>query len=79
VSNHVNIEVPDDEQYKRIKRVKNEHGLTWRGMLIHAADDLETPAGGNRWFASLSDAIHARPQNASRSGVRTRALLSLTP
>jgi len=25
--------------------VKNEHGLTWRGMLIHAADDLETPAG----------------------------------
>jgi len=24
--------------------VKNEHGLTWRGMLIHAADDLETPS-----------------------------------
>jgi len=22
VSNHVNIEVPDDEQYERIKRVK---------------------------------------------------------
>ena len=44
MSNHVNIEVPDDEQYERIKRVKNEHGLTWRGMLIHAADDLETPS-----------------------------------
>ena len=43
MSNHVNIEVPDDEQYERIKRVKNDHGLTWRGMLIHAADDLETP------------------------------------
>jgi hypothetical protein len=45
VTNHVNIEVPDDEQYERLKRVKNEYGLTWRGMLIHAADDLETPAG----------------------------------
>jgi hypothetical protein len=44
MSNHVNIEVRDDEQYERIKRVKNEHGLTWRGMLIHAAGDLETPA-----------------------------------
>jgi len=43
VSNHVNIEIPDDGQYKCIKRVKNEHGLTWRGMLIHAADDLDTP------------------------------------
>lgn len=43
MSNHVNIEVPDDEQYERIKRVKNENGLTWRGMLIHAADDLDTP------------------------------------
>lgn len=43
MSNHVNIEVPDDGQYERIKRVKNEHGLTWRGMLIHAADDLDTP------------------------------------
>ena len=40
---NIHIEVPDDEQYKRLKRVKNEHGLTWRGMLIHAADDLETP------------------------------------
>ncbi|MFC5969896.1 hypothetical protein ACFPYI_00995 [Halomarina salina] len=43
MSNHVNIEVPSDEQYERLKRVKKEHGLTWRGMLIHAADDLDTP------------------------------------
>ncbi len=45
ISVHVNIEIPDDEQYERIKLMKNEYGLTWRGMLIHAADDLETPAG----------------------------------
>jgi len=41
---NIHIEVPD-EQYERLKRVKNEHGLTWRGMLIHTADDLEPPAG----------------------------------
>ena len=39
----IHAEVPD-EQYDRLKRVKDENGLTWRGMLIHAADDLETPA-----------------------------------
>ncbi|MFC4990340.1 hypothetical protein [Saliphagus infecundisoli] len=41
---NIHIEVPD-EQYERLSRVKNEHGLTWRGMVIHAADDLETPDG----------------------------------
>lgn len=45
MSKYINIEVSDEEQYDRLKRVKDEHGLTWRGMLIHAADDLETPAG----------------------------------
>ena len=33
--------VVDDDEYERLDRVKNEHGLTWRGMVIHAADDLE--------------------------------------
>jgi len=45
MSKYINIEVSDEEQYDRLKRVKDEHGLTWRGMLIHAADDLETPTG----------------------------------
>jgi hypothetical protein len=40
----IHVKVPD-EQYDRLKRVKVENGLTWRGMLIHAADDLETPPG----------------------------------
>ena len=34
--------VIDDDEYERLNRVKDEHGLTWRGMVIHAADDLET-------------------------------------
>jgi hypothetical protein len=38
----IHIEVPDEGQYKRLKHVKSEYGLTWRGMSIHAADDLET-------------------------------------
>ena len=45
MSKYINVEVSDEDQYDRLKRVKDEHGLTWRGMLIHAADDLETPAG----------------------------------
>ena len=40
----IHAKVPD-EQYDRLKRVKVENGLTWRGMLIHAAEDLETPPG----------------------------------
>jgi hypothetical protein len=38
---NIHIEVEDDEQYERLKRVKNDHGLTWRGMLLRAADELE--------------------------------------
>lgn len=45
MSKYINIEVADEDQYERLARVKDEHGLTWRGMLIHAADDLETPTG----------------------------------
>ncbi len=35
--------VVDDEEYERLDRVKSKNGLTWRGMVLHAADDLETP------------------------------------
>lgn len=40
---NIHIEVPDEEQYERLRNVKNKYGLTWRGMLVLAADDLETP------------------------------------
>ena len=35
--------VVDDDVHERLKRIKKEHGLTWEGMLLHAADDLDTP------------------------------------
>lgn len=36
----IRIEV-DDEQYDHLDSVKRANGLTWRGMLILAADELE--------------------------------------
>jgi hypothetical protein len=42
---NIHIEVPDEEQYNRLQRIKDEHGLTWRGMLVHAANDLEPQSG----------------------------------
>jgi hypothetical protein len=33
----------DDDQFEWLSEVKDKRGLTWRGMLIHAAEDLETP------------------------------------
>lgn len=38
---NIHIEVDDEEQYERLSDVKDKHGLTWRGMLIHAARNLE--------------------------------------
>ena len=37
----VRIDIPDDEQYERLSSLKEERGLTWRGMLILAADEIE--------------------------------------
>ncbi|EMA54953.1 hypothetical protein [Halococcus salifodinae] len=41
MSKYINIEVPDESEYERLSRVKNDHGLTWRGMLLRAAEELE--------------------------------------
>ncbi|MEY7849474.1 hypothetical protein AB7C87_09800 [Natrarchaeobius sp. A-rgal3] len=32
---HINFEI-DEEQYKSLKETKKRHGLTWKGMLLHA-------------------------------------------
>jgi len=37
----IQIEVSDEDQYQRLSNVKDKYGLTWRGMLIHAARNLE--------------------------------------
>lgn len=35
--------VVDDEVHERLSRLKNENGLTWKGMLLHAANELDSP------------------------------------
>lgn len=37
---NINIEV-DKEQYESLKETKERHGLTWRGMLLHAQRELD--------------------------------------
>lgn len=39
----IQIEVEDDEQYERLREIKRYNGLTWKGMLLHAAENLDTP------------------------------------
>lgn len=41
MAKYVNVKFEDEDQYDRVERLKDERGLTWRGMLVHAADDLE--------------------------------------
>lgn len=36
----IRVEV-SDEQYEQLNGVKEAHGLTWRGMLILAASQLD--------------------------------------
>ena len=38
---NINIEV-DEEQYESLKQTKKRHGLTWRGMLLHAQRELDS-------------------------------------
>jgi len=38
---HINFEV-DEEQYESLKETKKRHGLTWKGMLLHAQRELDS-------------------------------------
>jgi hypothetical protein len=38
---NINIEI-DEEQYESLKATKKRHGLTWRGMLLHAQRELDS-------------------------------------
>ena len=44
--NHIHIEVESDEQYEWLQAMKEQNGLSWRGMLVHAAADLESRTDG---------------------------------
>ncbi|ELY58854.1 hypothetical protein [Natronococcus jeotgali] len=43
-TSYVSLKVPAD-QYDEFTRVKNDQGLTWRGLLVHAYRNLEAPDG----------------------------------
>jgi hypothetical protein len=38
---NINFEV-DDDQYKELKETKKRHGLTWKGMMLHAYRKLDS-------------------------------------
>ncbi|MHC3439635.1 hypothetical protein ACYJ1Y_16465 [Natrialbaceae archaeon A-gly3] len=38
---NINFEV-DDDQYERLKETKKRHGLTWKGMMLHAQRELDS-------------------------------------
>jgi hypothetical protein len=38
---YVSVELPH-EQYQRLDDLKNQHGLTWRGLLMHTHRQLDS-------------------------------------
>lgn len=38
---NINVEL-GDEQYESLRDTKQRHGLTWRGMLLHAQRRLDS-------------------------------------
>ena len=49
MTNHISIQVEDDEQYERLQQVRTKYGLTWKGLLIQGARRVEEddPAVGD--------------------------------
>ena len=49
MTNHISIQVEDDEQYERLQQVRAKYGLTWKGLLIQGARRVEEddPAVGD--------------------------------
>ena len=39
---YVKIEFEDESQYESLKETKKHHGLTWKGMLLHAQKGLDS-------------------------------------
>jgi hypothetical protein len=38
----IRIVVEDEEQYERMQELKEAHGVTWRGMLLKGATQLDS-------------------------------------
>ena len=38
---NVHIEVDDEEQYEKMKELKDRYGLTWKGLLVQGMKRVE--------------------------------------
>ena len=36
------VNIPSEEQYEHLKRIRETHGLSWRGLTIRGAERLES-------------------------------------
>ena len=41
MTNHISVQIEDDEQYERLQQVRAKYGLTWKGLLIQGARRVE--------------------------------------
>ena len=41
MTNHISIQVESDEQYERFQQIREQYGLTWKGLLIQGVFHLE--------------------------------------
>jgi hypothetical protein len=41
MTNHISIQVESDEQYERLQQIREQYGLTWKGLLIQGVFHLE--------------------------------------
>jgi hypothetical protein len=41
MANNIHIEVDDDEQFTKMKELKDRYGLTWKGMLVQGMKRVE--------------------------------------
>ena len=41
---NINFEV-DNDQYEQLKETKKRHGMTWKGMMLYAKEQLDSNRG----------------------------------
>ena len=41
MTKYLNLEFDDEDEFERLKAVKDREGLTWKGMLHHARRELD--------------------------------------
>lgn len=41
MTNHISIQVENDDQYERLQEIREKYGVTWKGLLIQGAFHLE--------------------------------------